>query len=148
MPLEYCILESQEKEYAWEIFKHFQLEWARSYFNDELKIVAHKKRLDHGDYFCVALYSFLSMHECDYTFLGHDMYKLISRKDYGSWGVRHYDAIYELNDFSVVFHKLQLITYAGCLHSQSLNSDGSFSKRQYDDIKRVLDTKQIEISRM
>lgn len=145
-PLKYCILESQEKKYAREIFKRFQIEWARSYFNDKLKMVSHKKRLDYGDYFCAALFDFLSEHECDDTFLDHDMYTLVSKQTYGSaW---RYDAIYELTDFAIVFHKLVLISYAGCIHSESINFDKRYSQKNYEAIKRVLDTNQIEMSRV
>ena len=147
VPFEYRITDDAERETEKEILEIFQHEWAECFFNNELRIVEHKKKLSCEDYFLVALYSFLTQHQCDYTFFGHDMYKIISRKNYGPLGMQGFDATYALNEFSTVYHKLLLISCAGCIRSESLNFDGRNYQRIYENIKKVLDTKQIEVSK-
>lgn len=110
-----------EKEYVIEVIEAYQKDIARSYFKGHLKLIKSKYEVRGEGYFMLALYGFLSEHQCDYEFLGHDMHKeQISYKRYGESFSAGSDATYALTDFAVVLHKMHYITYMYCRSNEIL----------------------------
>lgn len=146
LPSEYCIHGDTEWQFTKEILKEYQRDLTQSYFNSSLSPKAIKSKYSiHGDhYFMFSLCSFLGAHQCEYEFLGHDMHQ--ERLVYKSYGHMCFDATYSLSDFAIVYHKLYYIVYNSCKESKIFNPNEA-SYQHPDDIKKILDTKQIEISR-
>lgn len=135
-----------EKEYVIEVIEAYQKDIMRSYFKGHLKLIKSKYEVIGKDYFMLALYSFLSEHQCDDKFLGYDMRKeRISYKSYGDSFSAGYDATYTLTDFAEVFHKMHYITYMYCRSNEILKP--FVPEWNEKNLKEILDTKQIQISR-
>lgn len=135
-----------EKQYAIEVIEAYQKEIARSYFKGHLKLITSKYVVRGEDYFMLALYGFLSEHQCEYEFLGHYMHKdRTSYNQYGESLSSGWDATYALTEFSVVFHKMHYITYMYCRNSETLRC--FVPEWNEKNLKEILDTKQIQISR-
>lgn len=147
IPEKYRISGEAEWKTVKDILAEFQKDLSKEYFCGNLKIPKSKYVIPGEDYFMFALQSFLGEHQCDYEFLGHDMHKeRISYKEYGSWGALHFDASYALSDFAIVYHKLYFVAYSFCENSKVFNPKGT-AYRNTKDIKDIIDTKQIDISR-
>lgn len=136
-----------EKKCVIEIIEEYQKDIMRSYFKGQLKIIESKYAISGENYFMLALYSFLSEHQCDYEFLGHDMHKeRLEYKRYGDWGGPCYDATYSLTDFAIVFHKMHYITYMYCKNSEILKD--KVPSWNENNLKEILDSNQIQVSRV
>lgn len=143
---EYCITGDEEWAYAKEIIEEYKQDLMRSYFRGNLIIIKSKYAVSGENYFMAALYAFLSDHQCDYEFLKYDMHKeRVSYKEYGSWGGTLFDATYSLTEFALVFHKMHYITYMYCRRNDILN--GYVPEWNEKNLKEILDTKQIQLSR-
>ena len=139
------ITEESEKQYVNEIVEAYQKDIMRSYFKGQLKFIRSKYVVHGEDYFMLMLYAFLSDHQCDYDFLGHDMHQeRLSYKRYGDWGGPLYDATYSLTEFAIVFHKMHYITYMYCRGNEALKE--FVPEWNEENLKKVLDTNQIQIS--
>lgn len=148
VPSQYRLSVSQEQAAVEELLASFQNELMKDYFEGSLRCVKSKYVIPGNHYFMFALNSFLSEHQYDPCFNGHDMHKsTLSFNGHGSWGAPLFDASYELSDFAVVYHKLYYITYLFCKNSKVINSKGD-AYCYSDSIKKILDTRQIDISRM
>lgn len=135
-----------EKKYVIEVIEAYQRDIARSYFKGHLKLITSKYVVRAEDYFMLALYGFLSEHQCDYEFLGHNMRKdRISYKQYGESFSSGWDATYTLTDFAVVFHKMHYITYMYCKRNDILRN--FIPEWNEKNLKEILDTKQIQLTR-
>ena len=135
----------EEKQYVIEIIEDYQRDIMRSYFKGQNIVIKSKYVISGKDYFMLMLYTFLSEHQCDYDFLGHDMHKeRVSYKSYGSSITAGFDATYALTDFSVVFHKMYYIAYMYCRRSDSLRK--YIPEWNENNIKEILDTNQIQLS--
>lgn len=145
---EYRITGDTEWEFARKIIEEYQQYLSKSYFDDRLELIKSKYVIPEDHYFMFTLQHFLEGHQCDYTFIGYEMHEdTISYKQYGSWGGPLYNAKYSLSKFSVVYHKLYLISYLSYMKSNVLNPEKKPSKKE-KYIREILDTKQIEISRI
>lgn len=145
---EYHIHGETEWEFTNEILFSYAKYLAEQYFDDRLYIPKSKYVVRGEDYFMFTLCDYLSMHECDYEFCGHSMReKTLSFKNHGMWGGPLFDAKFALSDFAIVYHKLYYISYMFCKSSPILNQTGG-SYRSDDELRTILDTKQIEISRV
>lgn len=148
LPNEYLIISDDDWRLTKEILTEFQRTITQDYFNSRLSIIKRKQRITEEDYFFVSLTEFLKEHQCDNQFIGRDMHsKIISRKDYGSWGGQLYDATYSLTDFAILYHKVYYTAYNHCKSSQRINPNGD-AFQNADAIKKILDTQQIEIHRI
>lgn len=147
LPLQYQIVEKNEWEFVNDILQQFRNELTENYFYGKLKIIHNKYVVPDKLYFMCALNEFLEKHECETTFMTNDMYKLVTRKNYGTWGGPLYDATYTLTDFAIIYHKLYLISYSYCKKSEILNLENEcFNNDDY--IRDIIDNKQIKISSM
>lgn len=142
--LEYCINESDYR-IADIILKQYQSDLSNSFYRKQLKIDKRIASFTNEDYFWFTLCAFLIRNECE-SFFGQDcMYRLIEKKEYGSWGGQLYDAVYELTDFGRVFHKLMYIAQAHCEKNSKINIDNCYAASGY---QKILDSNQIKISRV
>ena len=144
---EYHISGDEEWAFVKEILEEYQRDLIQSYFKGHLSLMKSKYEIDGEVYFMFSLYAFLSEHQCEYEFLGHDMHKeRLEYKHYGDWGGPLFDAKYEQTDFAVVLHKMHYVTYMYCRESEILKN---FVPEWNEKIlKEILDTKQIQISRV
>lgn len=144
---EYCIAGDNEWAIAKEIIDEYKKDLMQSYFKGNAYVIKSKYAIRGETYFMFALYAFLSDHQCDYKFLEQDMHKeRLEYKRYGDWGGPLYDATYALTDFAVVFHKMHYITYMYCRGNDILK--GFVPEWSEKNLKGILDTKQIQISRL
>lgn len=147
LPQECRISGSVEMDYMKEILTEYQKDLSQSYFKGRLRLIKSKYVVRGETYFMFALYAFLSDHQCDYQFLGHDMHQeTVSYKRYGDWGGPLFDATYSLTDFAVVYHKMHYITYMYCRGNDILRD--FVPEWNEKNLKEILDTKQIQISRL
>lgn len=138
---EYHISGDNEWQFVNEILEEYQKDLTQSYFKGQLKILKSKYEVRGVDYFMLMLYTFLSDHQCDYDFLGHDMRKeRVSYKSYGSG----YDATYALTDFAVVLHKMHYISYMYCRRNETLRKFAP--EWEEKNLREILDTHQIQLS--
>jgi hypothetical protein len=134
-----------EKQHILEIIDAYQKDIMRSYFKGSLRLIESKYVVSGEAYFMAAMYSFLSEHECDYTFLGHDMHKeRVFYKSYGESFSSGSESIYSLTDFALTFHKMHYITYMYCKHNKILES--YVPEWNEKSIREIIDTQQIQIS--
>ena len=146
LPKEYCISGDGEWAYAKEIIDEYKKDLMLSYFRGNLHVIKSKYTIQGHAYFMFALYAFLSNHQSDYKFLENDMHKeMISYKSYGSTFSAGFDATYSLTEFAVVFHKMHYITYMYCRQHSILKS--LVPEWNEKNLKEILDTKQIQMSR-
>lgn len=147
IPDSYRISDDKEWHYAKEIIDFYKDELVQDYFNGRHFLIKSKYVVSGECYFMYALYAYLSDHQCDSKIRNHDMHsETVSCKSYGSWGGPLYDATYELSDFAFVFHKMHYITYLYCKNSNILKN--MVPDWNEANIKEILDTKQIQISRI
>ena len=146
IPREYCISGDIEAKFMHDIIAAYQKDLTNSFFKGNLTAIKSKYVVSGEAYFMYLLYIFLSDHQCDYDFIGHNMHKeRIFYKEYGSLGSTHFDATFSLSDFAVAFHKLHYITYMYCRDSRILcDFVPDWTEK---NLKDILDTKQIHISR-
>ena len=133
LPQEYRISGDDEWDYAKEILEEYQKDLIQSYFKGHLKLIKSKYEVRGEDYFMCSLYAFLSEHQCDYEFLGHDMHS--DRLNTGS------PTTYAQTDFAIVLHKMHYITYMYCRGNEILRS--LVPEWNEKNLKEILDTKQI-----
>ena len=128
-----------------EILCEYQRDLSNRYFNKLLDPNALKGKLPvrDEDYFMFSLYCFLDDHQCDSTFLGHEMREQIL--DYTRHSPMCYDATYSLSDFALVYTKLYYIVYLSCKSSKVINPTGN-RFGNLDHIKETIDTKQLSVS--
>lgn len=143
---EHRISGDNEWQFAKEILEEYQKGLTQSYFKGYLKLMKSKYVIRGEDYFMFRLYVLLSNHQCDYEFLGHNMHQeRLSYKRYGDWGGPLYDATYSLTEFAIVFHKMHYITYMYCRENKILRE--FVPEWNEKNLKEILDSKQIQISR-
>lgn len=146
LPQEYRISSDVERNYMNDILAAYQKDLTQSYFKGYLKMIKSKYVVPGEVYFMYSLYTFLSDHQCDYEFLKHNMHKeRIFYKEYGSWGATHFDATFAVSDFAIVLHKMHYITCVYCRRNDILR--GLVPNWNEQNLKEILDTKQIQISR-
>ncbi len=145
---EYRITGENEWRLTKEILSAFRKYLNEKLLSDRLSAPQTKYAVTDEDFFMLNLCAYLEDHQCDYSFLGHDMHEeTISRKEYGSYGGRLYDATYSLTQFAVVFHKLYYISYCYCKNSKALSTmDYRFDDEE--EIAKIIATKRISVSRM
>lgn len=144
---EYHISGDDEWKSAKVILDEYQKDLTQSYFKGKLIVIKSKYVISGECYFMASLYAFLSEHQCDYEFLSHDMHKeRLEYNRYGDWGGPLYDAKYEQTDFAIVLHKMHYITYMYCKEDERLK--GFVPAWNEENLKEILDTKQIQISRV
>lgn len=144
---DYSISNEAEWNIAKEIITYYQKYLTQLYFTNRLTLPKSKYVIPGVHYFMYTLQAYLELHQCDYTFYGHEMHKeTISQKNYGSWGGQLFDAIYALSDYSLVFHKLYYISYVFCKHSKIFNPKGEMFNNE-KVIEMIIDSKQISLSR-
>lgn len=144
--LKYKIVTELEESMAKDILQSFKNDLIQAYFNDRLsvdrKIINPNYYLKDKAYFFILLSSFLRKHECEPYFNSKTMYILKSKETYGRWGGELYDATYELADLGIVYHKLYYLAQLFC------EKCGFSSHGETERIKKCLETKEIQISRM
>lgn len=139
---EYCITEEKENKYMHEIIEEFQKEMALSYFKGNLKIFKSKYVMQGENYFMLLLHSYLQEHQCDYNFLGYDMHnERIAYKEYDGGG---YMATDTLTEFAITYHKIYYIAHVYCKNCKPIVESDAFIIDIEDNIKKILDTKQIK----
>lgn len=137
LPQEYRISGDDEWAYAKEILDEYQKDLTQSYFKGHLKLIRSKYEVRGEDYFMCSLYAFLSEHQCDFDFLGHNMHG--DRFNTGS------TTTYTQTDFAIVLHKMHYITYMYCRGSEILKHLApEWNKKK---LQEILDTKQIMLFR-
>ncbi len=147
IPCEYRISGKTETWYMEEILAMYQKDLSQAYFKDQLVVIKSKYVITGEFYFMYLLYVFLSDHQYDYEFLGHDMHKeQLEYTHHGDWGGPLFNATYSLTDFALVFHKMHYITYMYCLSNEVLKD--FVPEWNEENLKEILDTKQIQISRI
>lgn len=146
LPNEYCVIGDDEWEYVREILDEYRKDLMNSYFKGYLKMIKSKYVISGECYFMASLYTFLCEHQCDYEFLSHKMHKeRLEYHRYGDWGGPLFDAKYEQTDFAIVFHKMHYITYMYCKEDKRLKAFVPVWNEE--NLKEILDTKQIQVSR-
>lgn len=125
LPQEYRIAGDEERKTANELLEEYRKDLMQAYFAGKLNIPKSKYVVQGQDYFMFALYAFLSDHQCDYEFLGHNMRKA--------------------TDFAVVFHKMHYITYMYCRKNETLKD--LVPEWNEKNLKEILETKQIQLQR-
>lgn len=144
----YWICEDNERDIAQKILQAYQKELSQKYFSNQLTDARYLRNLTDEEYFLVTLAGFLRKYECEKTFNGVEMYSTKSYNGYESWGAPLFDAVYELTDFAVVYHKMYYIAQSYCL---VLNGEPvrqhSVAYHEIEHMKKVLDTREIEVSR-
>lgn len=146
LPKEHRIAGDDDWSYVREIIDEYKKDLMLSYFRGHLIVIKGKYAISGENYFMASLYAFLSDHQCDYEFLGHDMHKeRISYKSYGESFSAGFDATYALTEFAVVFHKMHYITYMYCKGNEILKA--FVPEWNEKNLKEILDTKQIQLSR-
>lgn len=147
LPQKYRLSGDTEWNFAEDILREFQHDMTQKYVQGCIEEINSKYVIPGDHYFMFSLDRFLEKHQCDSKFYGHEMHKeTVSYKHYGDWGAQLFDATYSLTEFSVVYHKMYYLSHIFCKNSKVINKNGG-SYRFEDDIKRILDTKQIHISR-
>ena len=147
VPGEYRISGETEWLYTRKILQAYTKNLSESYFHDRLCVPKSRYAVSGNDFFMLKLYRYLMDHQCDYKLCGHDMHKeTLSFENHGMWGGMLFDATYALSDFGMVYHKLYYISCLYCKASPVLNPKGD-PYRTADQIKAILDAKQIELSR-
>ncbi len=146
---EFCISKELELDFVKEILEEFKKDMFQSYFADNLKTVKSKYVISGEHYFMSSLQRFLQKHQCDHHFLNYDMHKeTIAYKEYGSWGGKLFDATYALTDFAITYHKMLYIAHTFCKNCKPLaESNLSLLFDDEKDLEKILNTKQIKISR-
>jgi hypothetical protein len=143
---EYCIYDDDERSYAKSIIEEYRQDLMQSYFKRNTYTIKSKYTVKGLDYFMFSLYAFLSDHQCDHEMCNQNMHtEQTEYKSYGYWGGPLYDATYALSDFAVVFHKMHYISYMYCRESVVLKALVPAWNEQ--NLKEILDAKQIEVSR-
>lgn len=145
---EYRISTDEEWTLAKVIIENFQKDITQQYFLNKISIPTSKYVISNEIYFMYLLQEYCKNHQCDYKFLNYNMHEeTIARKDYGSWGVQHYDATYRLTEFAVVLHKLYYISYMCCKNSSISNSNAEYWNKEHS-IEDIIDSRIISISSM
>ena len=117
---------------------------AQEYFQ---KVNYRGAKLSGEGYFVFTFTAFLGKYECQKMFNGNKMYTTKTYESHGMWGGSLFDAIYELTDYAVVYHKLyyfaqlQWLEYFG----DPTNHD-TVAYKSLQNTKKVIDTRQIEVS--
>lgn len=145
---EYRLIEESEQSTAKEILAFFQEYLTQEYFKDALSSDRTIVRKSSEAYFIFALKSYLEKYQCDTSFHEHKMYTVKNYVKYGSWGAQLFDATYILTDYAVVYHKILYIVQL-CYFNSLKDTDAIYSveSRATENTKKVLDTKEIEVSR-
>lgn len=145
---EYCLIEESERNTAKEILRFFQEYLTQAYFKGTLSSSRSVVQKSSEAYFISTLKWYLEKYQCDTDFHGNKMYTTKNYKAYGSWGVPLFDATYILTDYAIVYHKLLYIVDICFLDifKDKLQQD-SVAHRNTEYTKKVLDTKEIEVSR-
>ena len=150
IPKEYRIDEKEDRELCHKIIEAYQVDIARKFFLDELTLIKSKYAASGKDYFMLALHNFLSKRQCYSEVAGHAMHKeQLEYKKYGEWNGAIYDATYLLSDFGLLYHKLLYITFCYLKNSRVFNPENrpDWEAHVENGIKKVLDTKQLGVSR-
>lgn len=113
----------------------------KSYLDGLLIKDKHIASFSCEEYFFFSLTSFLRENECSLKFLGNNMYTISNKKEYGGFS---YTATYELNEFSILYHKLYLLTVLYCEASENIQKHCYLGLS--DSIKKTIDTKQMLVS--
>lgn len=143
---EYRISGDDEWQFVKEILDEYKQDLMKSYFEERLCTLKSKYVIQGEAYFMLTLYTFLLKHQCDYKFLNHDMHKeRVAYKSYGSTISSGFDATYSLTEFALVFHKMLYITYGYCIGNNIARE--FVPEWQEKNLKEILDTKKIEVSR-
>ena len=146
IPNEHCVVGDEEWSFAKDILEEYKNDLTQSYFKGYLRMIKSKYVIQHEAYFMLTLYIFLSDHQCDSKLLGHDMHKeRLEYTRYSDWGGPCYDAIYSLTTFAIVFHKMHYIAYMYCRGNEMLRD--FVPEWNEKNLKEILDTKQIQVSR-
>nr|WP_296168680.1 hypothetical protein [uncultured Ruminococcus sp.] len=143
IPIKYQF-EDDEWKIVNELISGCQHEIVQRYFNDELPTFTCKSKITGEMYFMFLLQEYLSKHQCDYDFLGHDMHKkLISTKSYDTGFVSR-ESSYYLSNFAIVLNKLYYVSHIYCKNCKELSVLGiQFSDAPY--IQEILDTNTITV---
>lgn len=137
LPQEYRISGDDEWDYAKEIIEEFLRNLTHSYFKGKLTLIKSKYEVRGEDYFMCSLYAFLSEHQCDYEFLGHNMHSdLLNTSS---------PTTYAQTDFATALHKMHYITYMYCRRSEILKY--LVPEWNEKNLQEILDTKQIMLFR-
>lgn len=113
---------------------------------NSLKSLRNFANLSDMEFFMLSLDIFLEKYQTETVFNGSDMYNLLSRIDYGSWGAQLYDAEYELTDYALVYHKLYYIADLFCRRNDRIKKIGT--SHHPEEIAKIIDTNRIKISRI
>lgn len=136
LPDNYKISEEREWDYVRKILNEYQKNLAKDFFDGKLSVIRSKYSIPEDKYFIFTLQGFLADHECDHKFICYDMYKHID-----SDNTSHYKEV-ELSEFSVVYHKLYLISYLSSTRFIAFNPQKKPAYREAA-IRKVLDTKKM-----
>lgn len=134
----YKISEEMEREYVNKILAEYQKDLAKSFFDGKLAAIKSKYVVREEKYFLFTLQSFLEDHQCDSKFICYDMYKNMD-SDSNS----HYKEV-EISEFSIVYHKLYLISYLSSTRCIEFNPQKKPAYREAS-IRKVLDTKKMYV---
>ena len=144
----YWLSGDEELSVAKEILREYQKDLSQKYFSNMLNVNSYTRKLTNAEYFLVTLKEFLEKYECEKDFFGNEMYKTKEYKSYGSWGAPLFDATYELTDYAVVYHKMYLTVQMYCLTLRKNPLDTNTLSFQWtEDTKKVLDTREMKVSR-
>lgn len=146
---EYRLIADSERTTAKEILKYFQEYLNQAYFKGDLSFSRENVNMASETYFIVLLKYYLEKHECETYFHENKMYTTKSYKSFGRWGGELFEATYELTDYAVVYHKI-LYTVRLCyldIFKEKIQ-EHSVAHRSAEYSKKVLDSKEIEVSRV
>jgi hypothetical protein len=144
----YWLSGEEELSIAKEIIREYQKELIQKFFSGRLVANRFACKLTDEEYFLLTLKEFLEKYQCETTFHGNSMYNTKEYKSYGYWGAPLFDATYELTDYAVAYHKIYYVTQMYCLTLRENPLDTNALSFQWtEDTKKVLDTKEIKVSR-
>lgn len=144
---EYRITEKSEKDIVCEIITAYQQDLIQSYFQNLLSLNRKIAKISSEEFFVITLVEFLRKNECEKEFNGKDMYITKSYKSYPSRGMLPpFDAVYELTDYAVIYHKIYYIAELFLEENKHLYNIIHFYPNP-DEIKKVIDTREIKVSR-
>lgn len=138
---QYRISTDEEWQYVREILEEFKKDLSSNYFDGALRAVIKSKYVITEElYFMFALCDFLTRHQCDYDFIGHNMHdKILDHKSYGNLT---FSATYLVSDFAMVFNKLLYVAYVSCKNHKGIGE-------YYDNegyIEEILKTKELGVN--
>lgn len=150
IPKEYRLCSNEEWASVEVVLDDFKIKMLHKYFSNELDLPKIKPTYKMEEQlFMLYLQDYLKNHQCDYTFLGHEMHEKENYyKSFGSWGTENYMSSYKQTDFAIALHKLYYISFLFCENDKILNPKWIHNKNEKSAIENIIRTRTISISQI